>query len=1115
MKNLFRIIAPIAIIALAASCAKEIQSDSVSDVFRRYNISIDESTKTELSGTGSKRHINWSKGDEIKYYTVSKQASAASTTIIIDGSSAYLEIPRGRNDEFINAVYGATQLKSSTSTESILYVTSPVKDAQRYTSFAEAHICAAFSNDIENPELKFHNAAPVFKFTSVAAVSKVVFHGNNDEIIAAGTNGDLKISYSGGALTTEAASSGGKSITITSNGEESDFYFAVLPVNFANGITVDCYDADNALLFSKKAGGPINTVSGSGTVKVLNLGNAQDWIASAPPTAIDLGLSVKWASFNVGATKPEEYGDYFAWGETAPKGEYKWANYQFGTSKNGPFSKYVLDSTYGTIDHKTVLDLADDAAHTAWGDDWRMPTKEEVSELMNSSNCTWTWTTKNGVPGYKVTSRKSGYTANSIFLPANGMESGSSVSDGGTVGNYWTASISAAYPYYAISPFFDSSSKNSDNCYRYFGLGIRPVQGAVVPVSSITIPETLTLIIGASSSLSATVLPANATYKNLTWTSSDESIATVDANGKVTSVAPGTATITAYSADGGITAACVVSSNQLTESITLDKTAVEMYVGDEPVTLTATILPETTTDKTVTWTSSKTSVVTVDDEGNITAVANGTATITATAKDGSGKSATCSVTVKTHVESVSLNKSEVALYNGKTTSLTATVLPSNASNKSVTWTSSDESVATVSVSGTYATVKGIARGNAIITATSVDGEITASCNVTVNQYVQSITLDKTSITMYVGDDPVLISTTISPENASDKSLTWTSSKTTVATVDEDGKVTAVANGTATITAKAKDGSGAKATCSVTVYTHVESVSLNKSELSLYEGRSETLAATVSPSLATDKTVEWASSMPSVATVESDGKVTGKKAGTATITVTSVDGGCSAICSVQIVEIPKPTAVDLGLSVKWASCNLGAVVPEELGNLFAWGETEAKTSFGWANYKWANGSFKTLTKYNWDSKYGVVDNLMTLELSDDAAHVALGSSWRTPSAEEYRELFSKCKYEYYEFNGVQGALLTSTLEGYTGNSIFLPSTSGNDWDCNGHYWTSDLKDTGHHETPDFAELFSFHGFGQYNEFDEWQSWMDYSLGSYGATDYDTGRSSGHCVRAVID
>ena len=654
---------------------------------------------------------------------------------------------------------------------------------------------------------------------------KVVFSGNNGEIINGGKYGDLKVSHNGGKLTVESSATGGNAtnqttVTIATNGSESVFYIAILPVVFSKGITVTCFDANDQQLAIKYIKSAVSTISNNGAPKILSLGTAQSWIdnpSASIPEAVDLGLSVKWATFNIGANKPEEYGDYFAWGETEPKDSYKWSTYELGQSKNGPFSKYVLDSTYGTVDHKTVLDLSDDAAHINWGGDWRVPTKEEVAELMNTDNCSWTWATKNGVPGFKVTSRKSGFTANSIFLPANGMKNGTSLSDGGTMGNYWTSSVSTDYPYFAISPFFDSSNKDSGNCSRYIGLGVRPVQGAVVPVSSITILETLTLLVGKSETLTATIQPGNATYKNVTWTSSDESIATVDASGKVTSITPGTAMITAYSADGSVTATCVVSSNyQLAESVTLDKTELEMYVGDEPVSLKATILPETTKDKSVTWTSSNTSVAAVDEEGMVTAVANGTTTITATAKDGSGKSAACAVMVKTHVESVSLDKTEITLYNGKSTSLTATILPSTASNTSLTWASSDDNVATVSGSGTSATVNGISIGSATITATSVDGDFAASCVVTVKQYVQSISLDKSSIEMYVGNEPVSLNATIMPENASDKSVKWTSSKSSVATVDENGNVTAVAGGNATITATAKDGGGAKATCSVVV-----------------------------------------------------------------------------------------------------------------------------------------------------------------------------------------------------------------------------------------------------------------------------------------------------------
>ena len=556
MKRLFKLLALAIFVVVAASCAKEIQSDSVSDLFRRYDLSFSEPTKTELSGTGSKRSVSWNEGDGIKYYTQPNQSNAAAASVSLSGDKAYVTIPRGRSDEFINAVYGAAQLKSSTSIADCMYVSSPVKSNQSYTSFAEAHVCAAFSDDIENPNLQFHNAAAVLKFTSAASVHKVVFSGNNGEIVSAGTNGDLKISYADGRLSVASASTGGTSVTVATNGVESDFYIAVLPVSYPAGISVDCYDENDELIFTKKTGRAINMVSVHGGLKILNLGNMQEWTPVSLPVEVDLGLSVKWARYNVGATRPEEYGDYFAWGETSPKSEYKWGNYSYGTAKNGPFSEYVLDANYGTVDHKTVLDLEDDAAHAAWGNDWRMPSKEEWEEL--KSNCTWTWTTMNGVPGYKVTSRKSGYTANFIFLPANGMLSGSSVSDVGTVGNYWTSSISADYPYYAISPYLDSSSKSSGNCYRYFGLGVRPVQGEVVPVSTIDVSPTLEIVVGKTAALWASVQPANATYKNVTWSSSDESIATVSVNGKVTAVSVGMVTITAYSADATKTTGCEV-----------------------------------------------------------------------------------------------------------------------------------------------------------------------------------------------------------------------------------------------------------------------------------------------------------------------------------------------------------------------------------------------------------------------------------------------------------------------------------------------------------------------------------------------------------------------------
>ncbi|MEE0921210.1 MAG: hypothetical protein U0L47_01810 [Paludibacteraceae bacterium] len=185
---------------------------------------------------------------------------------------------------------------------------------------------------------------------------------------------------------------------------------------------------------------------------------------------VDLGLSVKWATCNVGATKPEEYGDYFAWGETQPKSTYNWSTYKWCNGSYNTQTKYNTNSSYGTVDNKTQLELSDDAARANWGGSWRMPTSAEQNELRN--NCTWTWTTQNGVYGYKVTSKKNG---NSIFLPAAGYRLDSSLNDAGS-GGYWSSSLYTDYPYDAWNVYFHSGSvyRNGDDG-RECGFSVRPV----------------------------------------------------------------------------------------------------------------------------------------------------------------------------------------------------------------------------------------------------------------------------------------------------------------------------------------------------------------------------------------------------------------------------------------------------------------------------------------------------------------------------------------------------------------------------------------------------------------------------------------------------------------
>ena len=188
---------------------------------------------------------------------------------------------------------------------------------------------------------------------------------------------------------------------------------------------------------------------------------------------VDLGLSVKWATCNVGASKPEEYGDYFAWGETEPKSFYDWSTYKYCNGSASTLTKYNTVSSRGTVDNKTQLELSDDAARANWGGSWRMPTDAELTELREQ--CTWTWTWQNGAWGYIVTSKKSGYNNKSIFLPAAGCRFDSSLSSAGSYGNYWSSSLSAFIPSYAYGLDFNSGLVGRNNNYRYYGLSVRPV----------------------------------------------------------------------------------------------------------------------------------------------------------------------------------------------------------------------------------------------------------------------------------------------------------------------------------------------------------------------------------------------------------------------------------------------------------------------------------------------------------------------------------------------------------------------------------------------------------------------------------------------------------------
>ena len=193
--------------------------------------------------------------------------------------------------------------------------------------------------------------------------------------------------------------------------------------------------------------------------------------------AVDLGLSVKWASCNVGANAPEEYGDYFAWGEVEPKKtDYSWSTYKYANGAENTLTKYCGQTACGNngfTDALTTLEMTDDAARANWGGSWRMPTKEEFEEL--KSNCDWVWTTQqNGVSGYKFTARNG--SGNSIFLPAAGWCYGGFRVLGGGYGYYWSSSLLTDYPGGAWGLYVDSDYADAYSDYgRYGGLSVRPV----------------------------------------------------------------------------------------------------------------------------------------------------------------------------------------------------------------------------------------------------------------------------------------------------------------------------------------------------------------------------------------------------------------------------------------------------------------------------------------------------------------------------------------------------------------------------------------------------------------------------------------------------------------
>jgi len=362
--------------------------------------------------------------------------------------------------------------------------------------------------------------------------------------------------------------------------------------------------------------------------------------------------------------------------------------------------------------------------------------------------------------------------------------------------------------------------------------------------------------------------------------------------------------------------ACVtVSAATKATSLKLNAATIRWIPG-RSASFRATVTPSNAS-KTLKWTSSNPKVATVTSAGKLTSKAIGTTIITCATTDGSNLKVTCKVTVGKPVTSVKLNAATIKWPVGKSASFKATVAPSNAINKTLTWTSSNPKVATISQTGKLTSV-GV--GTTTITCKAKDGSGKyATCKVTVTKNTTratSLKLNCKTINWPTGKTGTF-KATVTPANASNI-LKWTSSNPKVATISQNGKLTAVSAGKTTITCATTDGSNLRVTCAVTVNIGVKSVKLNVTKLTWIPGRTGTFTATVSPANAKNKTLVWTSSNPDVASISSTGKIKTLKVGTTTITCKAKDGsGKYATCLVNVVKavgsvtLPKTANIKTG------------------------------------------------------------------------------------------------------------------------------------------------------------------------------------------------------------
>ena len=676
---------------------------------------------------------------------------------------------------------------------------------------------------------------------------------------------------------------------------------------------------------------------------------------------VDLGLSVLWATCNLGATAPQEYGYYYAWGEIEPKEFFSWEKYRYRSfSEQNGMDKYTTDgySHQGLkADNLDRLEPADDAAMVLLGNGWRMPTREEFGELLE--NCTFDTVTVNGVAGMKFTSKVTGFEDRSIFIPYSGEMDGnepvergknvflwSSTAERGTNGGCFStkSSVNGMMMMDELSPIevLESAmhvNRGGDE-YRYKGMNIRPVRALTDEMfKSLSLPaEHIDLDYGEIRKLEALMMPSG-----------------------------------------------------------------------RPVNTTS-----------VTWSSSDPGVAACYTDGTLTAVGQGRCVITA---ESGGRKAQMAVQVRLPMpEPVDLGLS-------------------------VKWASANLGASSPRKAGGY-----FAWGETSPKAGEYSGA-TYKFGQYTNQFSKYNYVFEAR--NYSPEYPVDCKTTLDPED--DAARVVLGGGWRMPTADE---LWELKNRCSWQWIENADSSGYRITSCVPGYENNSIFLLAAGWAAEYDLFKQGFISGVG---------NYVNYRTSTLGVSLDGfsRFNGHPIRPV------LDNGASDDGEHKIGPDPvnpsgRKVMVDLGLSVLWADCNVGADSPEQGGARFAWGETVEKTYYTEYNYKYIK--FYEESQTSWYSKYiyktrwsdfvGEPDEKTRLEPADDAAFVNWGADWRTPTKDEYDELIEKCEWTVDTVNGVPGLRVTSKEPGYTSNSIFLPYLPVENWDSDSwdhmEYMTSDIE-----------------------------------------------------------